>query len=113
MKFTVRNGFVIHDTKMVEIQGKMTEQTNSYYEGQTVDFDEATALNHAHKLEPTNKESGAFFDKNFPPIAQAQAAAGVGDSSAQIQSLTKQISDLTALVGKMAEAVHGAVAPSA
>lgn len=112
MKFTVRTGFVIHDTKMVEIQGKLQEQTNSYYEGQTVDFDEATALAHAHKLESTNKETAAFFDKNFPAIAVVQATAGVGDTSGQISALTKQLSDLTELVGQMAAAVHGAVAPA-
>lgn len=111
MKFTVRDGFVIHDTKLVEIQGKLTEQTNSYYEGQTVDFDEATALNHAHKLESADKASATFLDKNFPVIAKVQADAGTGDTNGQIAALTKQLSYLTALVGQMAEAVHGAVAP--
>lgn len=113
MKFTVRAGFVIHDIKVIEVNGQRQEQTNSYYEGQTVDFDEATALNHAHKLEPSDKAATAFVEKNFPPIALVQAAAGVGDASGQIAALTKQVSDLTALVGKMAESVQSAVAPQA
>lgn len=114
MKFIVRKGFVIHDTKLVEIQGKKQEQTNSYYEDQQVDFDETTALEHAHKLEPVDKAANAFFAQNFPPIAQAQAAAGVsGDTSAQISMLTQQMSELTALVGQMATAVHGAINPPA
>jgi hypothetical protein len=91
----------------------MQQQTNSYYEDQTVDFDEDTARDHAHKLEAADKAAASFMDKTFPVLAVTQSAAGVGDSSAQIQSLTRQLSDLTALVGKMAEAVHGAVAPSA
>lgn len=113
MKFTVRDGFVIHDTKLVEIQGKQQEQTNSYYEGQTVDFDEATAMQHAHKLEPEEKSAKDFLAKKYPPIAEAQAAAGVtGDAGAQIGALTKQIADLTNLVGQMATAIQGAVAPA-
>lgn len=113
MKFTVREGFVIHDTRIIDINGKKQEQTNSYYEGQTVDFDEATALSHIHKLEPADKSATSFLDKNFPPLAVVQAAAGIGDAGGQIAALAKQVSDLTALVAQMAGAVHAAVAPAA
>jgi hypothetical protein len=113
MKFIVREGFVIHDTKRVEVQGQLQDQTNSYYEGQTVDFDEKTATDHAHKLEPADKASTAFFDKNYPVLAVAQVSSGGGDASAQIQALAKQVSDLTTLVATMAGAVHQAVNPGA
>ena len=70
MKFQVREGFVIHDTRIVDIGGKPNEQTNSYYEGQPVDFDEATALAHLHKLEPVDKAAQAFAAARFAPVAQ-------------------------------------------
>jgi hypothetical protein len=108
MKFIVREGFVVHDTKIVEINGQNQEQTNSYYEGQAVDFNEASALDHAHKLVPSDKSAQAFFDKNFPPIAEVQAqAGGVGDASGQIAALAKQVSDLTALISVMVNASAG------
>lgn len=105
MKFTVREGFVVHDSKIVEAGGQMQEQTNSYFEGQTVDFDEATAAGHIHKLVPADKAAQAFVDKNYAPIEQVQAASGgAGDASSQIAALTKQVSDLAALIGMMVEA---------
>ncbi len=110
MKFTVRAGFVIHDTRLIEIQGVIQPQTNSYYEGQAVDFDEATALDHAHKLESLSKESTAFLEKNFPPIPVSQSQSA--DTNTQMQSLAQQVSDLTALVSKMAGAVTAAVSPT-
>jgi hypothetical protein len=73
MKFIVRAGFVIHDTKTVEINGQKTEQTNSYYEGGTVDFDEATALAHLHKLEPVDKAATAFCAARAAIVTQPAA----------------------------------------
>lgn len=110
LKFIVRDGFVIHDSKLVEVAGRMQEQSNTYYEGQTVDFDEATALEHAHKLAPADKASTAWLEKTFPSIPEAQAAAGVGnEGGVQIAALTKQVSELTALVAQLAGVVHAAV----
>ncbi len=70
MKFTVRNGFVIHDIRMVEQGGKKVEQTNSYYEGDDVDFDEATAAKHLHKLEPIDKAATTYCANRFAPVAE-------------------------------------------
>ena len=71
MKFQVREGFVIHDTRMVDNGGKTVEQTNSYYEGNTVDFDETTTLAHLHKLEPQDKAASAFCAARFAPVSVA------------------------------------------
>lgn len=71
MKFRVREGFVIHDTRIVEVAGKPAEQTNSYYEGQPVDFDEDTALKHMHKLEPEDKAAEKFLTSRHAPVSAA------------------------------------------
>ena len=74
MKFTVRQGLVIHDNRMVDVGGKKTEQTNSYYEGDAVDFDDVTALKHLHKLEPADKAATAFCAERFANVAAPAAA---------------------------------------
>ena len=77
MKFTVREGFVIHDTRIVDQGGKKVEQTNSYYEGDDVDFDEATALKHTHKLEPGDKAATKFLSDRFAPAAAPMVPGGI------------------------------------
>lgn len=110
MKFTVREGFVVHDTKVVKINNKVQEQTNSYYEGDEVDFDAATALAHAHKLTPADKASSQFIDKSFPALAEVQASTGVGgDAGAQITALARQVSELTGLIGQLTSTMQSAV----
>lgn len=78
MKFTVREGFVVHQTKLVEviINGETTRQpqTNSYYGGQTVDFDESDALDHLHKLEAADKAAAAFVASRTRTADAAPAA---------------------------------------
>mgnify|MGYP000864453312 CR=1 FL=1 len=76
MKFQVRAGFVIHDTRIVKINDKPVEQTNSYYEGDSVDFDEATATAHLHKLEPQDKAAREFTTARHVPIP-APASQGI------------------------------------
>jgi len=99
MKFQVRAGYVIHDTRIVTIGDKRVEQTSSYYEGEQADFDEDTAMNHLHKLEPADKASEKFLAARAqlvsPPatgidpvmlqqlISQAVAAAVAGVAAAQ------------------------------
>jgi hypothetical protein len=76
MKFTVRPGFVVHDRKVVEIGGQSQVQESSYYEGQDLDFDEATAQMHAHKLEPVCKKAEAFLSAKHPlPVAAPTSGA--------------------------------------
>jgi hypothetical protein len=75
MKFQVREGFVIHDQRIVEINGKPTEQTNSYYEGQTVDFDEDTARAHLHKLEPQDRAAREYAATRYAVVAPPPSAA--------------------------------------
>lgn len=74
MKFQVRKGYVIHDTRLVKISDKQVEQTSSYYEGDQVDFDEDTALANMHKLEPLDKAAEKFLNARHtqvspPPVA--------------------------------------------
>lgn len=89
MKFQVREGFVIHDTRMVEVGGKPTEQTNSYYEGNGVDFDEATALQHLHKLEPVDKKATDFMASRAAPVS-APPTAGM-DPAALSQLIAQAV----------------------
>jgi len=84
MKFQVREGFVIHDTRIVKVNDKPVEQTNSYYEGDTVDFDDDTATKHLHKLEPLDKAATAFVNARHAPVSPPPVA---GVDPAQLASL--------------------------
>ena len=71
MKFKVREGFVVHHSKVIEIdlgggETKKEIQTNTYYQGQNVDFTADEAEDHLHKLEPFDKE--AQKAKKFPVV---------------------------------------------
>ena len=83
MKFTVRPDFVVHHVTRVETmqngQTVMQEQSNSYWGGQTVDFDADEALQHAHKLEPADKDARKFLDSMV--LANAQASASGVDAA--------------------------------
>jgi hypothetical protein len=68
MKFIVREGFVVHDKKTVEVAGKPQTQEASYYEGNQVDFDQATADEHLHKLEPDDKAAREYVLSKYPVI---------------------------------------------
>jgi hypothetical protein len=88
MKFIVRAGFVVHDRKVVEIGGQPQVQESSYYEGQEVDFDEATAQLHAHKLEPVCKKADAYLSAKHPaPVAPAAAPGTVIDYALLAQAI--------------------------
>jgi hypothetical protein len=107
MKFTVRSGFVVHITKLVTT-GKGDKATsriqeNSYYEGETIDLDAATALDHLHKLEPGDDEAVALMSTRTTAEA---APVSASSDSAKIDALTEQLSQL-------AKIVAAAVAPEA
>lgn len=87
MKFQVREGFVIHDTRLVDVNGRRVEQTNSYYEGDTVDFDADTAQQHLHKLEPQDKEAKAYAAAKTVPVSAAPVA---GIDATQLSQLVAQ-----------------------
>jgi hypothetical protein len=87
MKFVVREGMVVHDTRLVEIGGKRQEQTNSYYEGDQVDFDEATASKHLHKLEPVDKAAQSFATSRVAQVSPPLQPAGAGITPEQLQAL--------------------------
>jgi len=85
MKFNVRTGYVVHLATLVIVMqaGREVkqEQTQSYYEGQTVELDADQARDHAHKLEPVDKAAERFLDglvlANAQPAAAAAIDAGV------------------------------------
>lgn len=85
MKFTVRKGFIVHQVDIEVVGEETVERRNTFVGGQTVDFDEATALNHLHKLEPADAAAQAFLESKavvvtpppagIDPVALAQAVA--------------------------------------
>jgi len=96
MRFKVREGFAIHFTRLVDIPGLNGEvvqevQTSSYYAGQVVEFTTEEALEHAHKLEPFDKDAKAWLESRAVQVVLPAPAVAL---------------DQTAL----AEAVAGAVA---
>jgi len=117
MKFIVRKGFVVHDSKLISIQQGDQEvsqvQTNTYYEGQTVDLETDTALEHLHKLEAADKEAAKFMDSRTAQvvIVSADGIAYIPDPA--VAALTGQVSALTDLIMKLTESVQTAVAPPA
>lgn len=67
MKVIVRQGFVVHLRKQVEINGRPEIQESSFYEGQPTNMSEQDVLDNLHKLEPGDKEATAFFASRFVP----------------------------------------------
>lgn len=74
MKFTVRQGFVVHDRKVVVVANNPQVQETSYYEGQQVEFDAAEADEHLHKLEPIDKAAREYVESKHPVIVPPVAA---------------------------------------
>lgn len=80
MKFKVREGFVVHTRKVLDIDlgnGDIRKevQENTVYPGQTVDFDAAEAEDHLHKLEAADKEAQKYLDSRAVPEPAAPVAA--------------------------------------
>lgn len=112
MLFQVRAGYVVHDTKFIEVNNRIVEQTKTYWEGDVADFDAETAFAHAHKLEPKDKEATKWLATTFPTLPSAPEAVA-GDSTGAITALNKQISDLTALVAQLASLQAASSVPAA
>lgn len=102
MKFQVREGYVIHDTRLVKIGEKLVEQTSSYYEGDQVDFDEDTAVAHLHKLEPLDKAAEKFLNARHTVVAPA-AVPGI-DPATLSQLIAQAVATAVASVQASAQA---------
>lgn len=82
MKFKVREGFVVHHSKVVEIdlgndEVKKEVQTQTYYQRQGVEFTAAEAEEHLHKLEPADKAAQDYMAARAVPASEPVAAGGV------------------------------------
>lgn len=106
MKFIVREGFVIHVTQIVDIGGKPTEQTNSYYEGQEVNFDAEVAQAHLHKLEPADKQAQAFVAQRYAAVSPLPV--GGIDSAALSTLIAQAVASAVAAVQTPAPQAAGA-----
>ena len=64
MKFQVRDGFIVKLINKIDLGNDRFEyQDQAVYGNQVVDLGEEDALNHAHKLEPKDKDATAFLAK--------------------------------------------------
>jgi ribosomal protein S9 len=86
MKFKVRNDFVVHHTRLVVVMVNGEEQkqpqTNSYYGGQTVEFETAEeALDHIHKLEPLDKEAQKLCADQVAPVTTPVEGGGINQEA--------------------------------
>jgi hypothetical protein len=105
MKFTVREGFVIHQTRLVEVNGKQVEQTNSYYEGDNVDFEADEARAQLHKLEPKDKAADAFCQAAFAKVDPLPTPAAGGITPEQLSAAVAQaVASTLAAMGVQAPA---------
>lgn len=100
MKFKVREGFVVHHSKVIEIdlgndEVKKETQTNTYYQGQLVDFIADEAESHLHKLEPADKEAQKYVESRFVPETAAPVAGGI-DAAALAQIVAAAVSQAMA-----------------
>lgn len=77
MKFKVRQGFVCPVTVVTKGEDGQPDVsvTNTFPGGTSVDFDEATAVLHLHKLEPKDKAAEAFCEERFAKAVEAPAPA--------------------------------------
>lgn len=112
MLFQVRAGYVVHDTKFIEVNNRIVEQTKTYFEGDVADLDAETAFAHAHKLEPKDKDATKWLAATFPALTPVPEAVA-GDSTGAITALGKQIGDLTALVAQLATLQAASAVPAA
>ena len=105
MRFKVREGFVIHHRRLVKVPGlvdgeeTIEVQVSSYYAKQVVDFDPDEAREHAHKLEPFDKEAKAWLEGlavAFDAPVAAPAAAPAGASLEQLVALMAEAIKLAA-----------------
>lgn len=108
MRFKVREGFAIHFSRLVDIPGLSGDvvqevQTNSYYAGQVVEFTPDEALDHAHKLEPFDKEAKAWLETRAVAI-DPPPAAGIDPAT---------LADIIAKAVAAAVATQAATAPAA
>lgn len=78
MKFTVREGFVVVYTDRIKQGDKTVEREYSFYpEDGAIDLDKDHAADHAHKLEPADKESSKFLECLHSVIAAPVVAGGL------------------------------------
>lgn len=91
MKFKIREGFVCKIITAVAIgEGKFEQQETTAFGGQVVDFDQAVALQHFHKLEPQDESSRAWLEARMVPAPSAEPALpAIG--SQELQELATQI----------------------
>jgi len=112
MKFRIRNDFVVHNTRLVSLilNGEETKQpqTNSYYGGQDVDFDESEAAEHAHKLEPLDKAAAKYLESLVRPIDTPVGTSGI-DQAALANAIAQGVAQALAAI----QAAPAPVAPAA
>lgn len=101
MKFKVREGFVVHHSQIVELdigggEVRRETQTNTYYQGQVVDFTAEEAEDHLHKLEPADKDSTRYLESRFVPDAAATVPAGGIDAAAFAAAVAAAVAQVLA-----------------
>lgn len=83
MKFKVRTGFMVHVVERKKVEGKILETSNSFHGDEEVDFDEATAKEHLHKLEPLDKKAADFAQKSHVSASSPTPAAPIDPAALQ------------------------------
>ena len=86
MRFKVREGFAIHFTRLVDIPGLNGDvvqevQTSSYYAGQVVDFTADEAQEHAHKLEPFDKDAKTWLESRAVQVVLPAPVAALDQTA--------------------------------
>lgn len=109
MRFKVREGFAIHFSRLIDIPGLNGEvvqevQTSSHYAGQIVEFAPDEVLEHAHKLEPFDKEAKAWLESRAVVVVEPAPAAAL-DQTALAEAVAKAVA--LALASMPAPAVSG------
>lgn len=119
MKFQVREGFSVQTITKVDMgEGRIESQANNYYAGQLVEMDVATAEQHAHKLEPKDKEGAAWLAAKVisSPKPESVSASDVARLVAE-QVAAQMTTLMAAMMGKgqapAAAADAGSKAPAA
>lgn len=89
MKFGIREGFVVHQAKTVEVlvngEKMKQRQENSFYPTQELDLSADEAEDHLHKLVPIDKEAKAYCDRRTAQVSTPVEGTGMNsDTLAQI-----------------------------
>jgi elongation factor P--beta-lysine ligase len=108
MKFKIREGFLAQVVEIIDLgEGRTQPQTQTFYPGKPVELTAQQAREHAHKLEPVDKEAKDFLVSLH--VAPPESGVQVDIDAIVAEKVAAAQADVDALVAaKVAAALAAA-----